>query len=154
MFNWKLIDEKIIVMSTNRLLIFISAFLLSYTSYNSFWFWFSSNGQLKSHITSFYPLRSRAQHDSKKKETKKVRILPPKKRKTTAWPHSRNASCFCPTSHFSFFSRPSPRIPRPRSTQVDRLAPRQKHLRPLCWPVPGPWTRSTRLSRLCSRFAS
>ena len=92
---------------------------------------------LKRQFTSFYPLRSRAHHNFKENVSKKRGILPQKTKVTDPSPKIILASI---TALIVRSSRPSPRIPRPLSSQVDRLAswPPCKHPRPLSWPVPGP----------------
>ena len=65
-----------------RLLIFIKLFFY-HTHHTLVLVLVLLRGQFKSQITSFYPLRSRAHHDSKKKKNvvKKLCILPPKNEK-------------------------------------------------------------------------
>ena len=92
---------------------------------------------LKDILRVFTPLRSCAHHDFKENISKKRCILPQKTKVTDPSPEMILASITAPIVRSS---RPSPRIPRPLSSQVDRLAswPPSKHPRPLCWPVPGP----------------
>ena len=92
---------------------------------------------LKRQFTSFYPLRSRAHQDFKENCLEKALHFTPKTKVADPSPEIILASI---TALIVRSSRPSPRIPRPLSSQVDRLAswPPCKHPRPLCWPVPGP----------------